>query len=350
MTATLSAPAPVTTAPRQIRWLLRLHRPAVYTWAILVVGVAGALLWLWGPLTDAAATAWHDYRTTCARDLPCRYDQDAILRYKDVYQYTTAVILAVPFLTAAWAGAALTGREVEAGTVRLAWTQGVSPLRWLAARLALPALLVTAGTGLLALLHHVAWSAGEGRIDTAKHWYDVPTFYSGGPLIAALALTGLAIGALAGLLTGRSLVALCVSALSVAVLWIAVQMSLPHLWPTVAGVAGRGKFPTYSGIKVEEGIVTSTGAHVPASTCASDASAWCQRFNDQRHAAGFYVDYHPYSHYWPLHLVPAGLLLALTAVLTTLTFWLLHRRTTGTPTKAARAVGAGRGGATGAAR
>ncbi|MEW2290007.1 ABC transporter permease [Streptomyces sp. NPDC047841] len=345
MTATLSAPAPVTAAPRQIRWLLRLHRPAVYTWALLVVGGAGTLLWLWGPLTDAAATAWHDY-DACAPFRPCRYDQDAILRYKDVYQYTTTLILAVPFLTAAWAGAALTGREVEAGMVRLAWTQGVSPVRWLTSRLAVPALLITAGTGLLAMLHHVAWSAGDGRIDTAKRWYDVATFYSGGPLIVALALTGLVIGALAGLLIGRSLVALCASALSVAALWIAVQISLPHLWPTVTGVAGRGKSPTHSGITVEEGIVTATGAHVPASTCASDAAAGCRSLNDQRHAVGFYADYHPYSHYWPLHLVPAALLLALTAVLTTLAFWLVHHRTTGTPThpKTTPATGAGREG------
>lgn len=333
MTATLSAPAPVTAAPRQTRWLLRLHRPALYAWAVLVVGAAGALLWLWGPLTDAAVEAWRDYDATCARDRPCRYDHDAILRYKDVYQYTTLAILAVPFLVAAWAGAALTGRELETGTARLAWTQGVSPLRWLTARLAVPALLVTAGTGLLALLHHMAWSAGAGRIDTAKPWEDVPTFYSGGPLIAALALTGLAIGALVGLLLGRSLVALCTSALTVAALWIGVHMSLPHLWPTVTGVTGRRNFPAYSGIKVEEGIVTPSGAHVPASSCVSDTTIGCQSLNDQRHAVGFYVDYHPYSHYWPLHLASTGVLLALTAVLTALAFWLVRRRTTGAPTR-----------------
>ncbi|MFJ4523258.1 ABC transporter permease [Streptomyces sp. NPDC088810] len=341
MTAALSAPAPVTPAPRQVRWVLRLHRPALYAWAVLVAGLAGALLWLWGPLTDAAAAAWQDYNATCARGRPCQYDQDAILRYKDVYRYTTNALLAIPFLAAAWAGAALTGREVETGTARLAWTQGVTPLRWLAARLTVPAVLVTAGTGLLGMLHQRAWSAGHGRIDTAKPWEDVLTFYAGGPLIAGLALAGLLIGALVGLLTGRSLVALCVSALSTAVLWIAVHMTLPHLWPVATSVSGRRGFPSYSGIKVEEGIVTSSGAHQPVSSCTADLSPGCRALNDQRGTVGFYIDYHPYSHRWPLQLVTTGVLVALAAVLAVLACLLVRRRTTGAPARRKTAGAAG---------
>ncbi|WP_037813579.1 hypothetical protein [Streptomyces sp. NRRL S-1022] len=328
MTAALSAPAPARPAPRQVRWLLRLHRPALATWAVLVAGLAGALLWLGGPLTDAAATAWHDYDATCARDLPCRYDQAAILRYKDVYQYTTTALLLIPFLAAAWAGAALTGREVETGTARLGWTQGVSPLRWLAARLTVPALLITAGAAVLGMLHQTAWAAGHGRIDTAKPWDDVPTFYTGGPLIAGLALAGLLIGALVGLLTGRSLVALCVSALSTAVLWIGVHTALPHLWPVATSVSGRRGFPSYSGIKVAEGIVTPGGAHRPVSTCTVDLSPECRALNDRRGTAGFYIDYHPYSHRWPLQLAATGALLALAVLLALAALLLLHRRTT----------------------
>ncbi|MEU6666656.1 ABC transporter permease [Streptomyces sp. NPDC046727] len=339
MTAVPTAPA--TGRPRTVRWLLRVHRPALYAWTVLVVGVAGALLWLWGPLTDAAAAAWHEYDAGCTRSGPCRYDQDAILRYKDVYQYTTAAVLAVPFLAAAWAGAALTGRELETGTARLAWTQGVSPLRWLTSRLAVPAVLVTAGAGLLGMLHQAAWSAGDGRIDTAKPWEDVPTFYAGGPLIAGLALTGLVLGALVGLLLGRSLLALCASALAMAALWTGVHMTLPHLWPVSTSVSGLRGFPSYSGIKIEEGVVTSSGAHLPASSCLSDSNPACRALNDQRDAVGFYIDYHPYSHRWPLQLASTGALLALTAVLAALAFWLVRRRTTGAPVRGkAAAVGA----------
>lgn len=60
--------SPLPTAPgrpaalaRDLRWLLRLHRPTLYVWAALVVVLAAALLWLAGPLTDASADAWRDY-------------------------------------------------------------------------------------------------------------------------------------------------------------------------------------------------------------------------------------------------------------------------------------------------
>lgn len=134
-------------APRQTRWLLRLHRSALCVWAGIVVVVSTALLWLWGPLTDAAAAGWRQY-DACGTAARCTYDQPAILLYKAVYQYATVAVLAVPFLVAAWAGATLIGRELETGTARLAWTQSVSPARWLANKLAVPAALIAVGTGL----------------------------------------------------------------------------------------------------------------------------------------------------------------------------------------------------------
>ncbi|MCG0069951.1 hypothetical protein L0F81_43060, partial [Streptomyces tricolor] len=327
MTAAPTSPA--AGRPRTVRWLLRVHRPALYGWAVLVIALAAGLLWLRGPLADAAAAAWHQYDTTCWRPTPCRYDQDAILRYKDVYQYTTLTLLAIPFLAAAWAGAALTGRELETGTARLAWTQGVSPLRLLAAQLAVPAALVGAGTALLVWLHRLAWSAAEGRVDTAKAWYDPLTFYANGPVTVGLALAGLLLGALVGLLLGRSLLALCASVPAVAALWIAVHLTLPHLWPVATGVSGRRKSPHYTGIKVEEGVITATGAHRPTTSCTGDASSVCQALNDERGITGFYVDYHPLAHYWPLQLAATGVLLALTALLAALVLRLVRRRTTG---------------------
>src|SRR5690606_6526001 len=100
-----AAPPPPTAAPRQLRWLLRLPRPAVTAWAAFTVLAAVALLWLGGPLTSDAAAAWKDYRA-CAFDERCAYDQDAILAQKDLYRLTTYALLTVPLLVAAWAGGA----------------------------------------------------------------------------------------------------------------------------------------------------------------------------------------------------------------------------------------------------
>ncbi|MBW8798612.1 MAG: ABC transporter permease, partial [Streptomyces sp.] len=202
---TLTAPAP---APRAhlTRWLLRLHRPALYVWTGLALVLAVLLLLLYGPLTDAAADAWRQY-DACTDWQRCTYNQKAILRYKDWYNYATLAAAAVPFLAAAWAGGAF-GKELESGTARLAWTQSSTPVRWLTVRLAVPGAAVAGGTALLVWLHHLVWAAGDGRIDTAKQWYDVPTFHTNGPTLVALALCGLAAGALTGLLSRRTLPAL----------------------------------------------------------------------------------------------------------------------------------------------
>ena len=197
MTAALTAPAAPAArpagVPRQWRWLARLHRSALIGGGALVLLTAAALVWLGGPLTDASAAAWKAY-DACGFTPRCSYDQSAILLYKDVYNYVTFAVLAVPFLVAAWAGGALVGRETESGTARLAWTQGVSPARWLASRLVLPAVLTVAGTGLLAALHRWAWETGRDRIDTAKFWYDAATFHANGIVPVGLARAGLAAG------------------------------------------------------------------------------------------------------------------------------------------------------------
>lgn len=298
MTA-LSVPAPAAPArPHLTRWVLRLHRPALYVWTALVLLGTVLLLLLHGPFADAAAEGWRQF-DSCGFTTACRYDQSAILRYKDWYNYATLAAAAVPFLTAAWAGGALLGKELESGTAELSWAQSSTPVRWLSVRLATPAVLVTAGTGLLAWLHHLAWAAGRGRIHSAKEWYDVGTFLTGGPTLGALSLAGLAAGALAGLLWRRTLPALAFGTLLTGTIWGASQLLLPHLWPTL-GRSGHG-YPT------------------------SPAGSWT--VSQGGDAAQYHVTYHPYSHYWPLQLTATALLLTVAALLTLACFLLLRRRT-----------------------
>ncbi|KPI05863.1 hypothetical protein OK074_4353 [Actinobacteria bacterium OK074] len=331
---TLSAPAavPGTTArpspvPGLLRTLLRLHRPALYGWAAFVVALSGVLLWLRGPLTTASAAGWKQY-DACGWTPRCTYDQDAILLYKNVYTYGTWAVLAVPLVAAAWAGAALIGREMELGTAQLAWTQGVSPGRWLAAKLVLPAVAIGVGTGLLVTLHHLAWSAGRSRIDTAKSWDETWTFQAGGPITVALALCGLAVGVLVGLLWRRSLAALGAAAVGTVAVWYGISRALPHLWPTVTRVVPLGgDGPAYDGMVVETGVVTASGAHRPIPDCISPNGSVCDKAYEAINATGYYTEYHPKSQYWGLQLASAGVLLALTAVLVAVGFWMLRRRT-----------------------
>ncbi|MFH8800280.1 ABC transporter permease [Streptomyces sp. NPDC017936] len=333
MTA-LTTPAPKTAgqptvAARPLRWLLRLHRSGLRVWAALVVLLALGLLWLGGPLTDAAAESWRQY-DACHGTGPCSYYQDPILRYKDVYAYTTLALNLLPFLVAAWAGAALVGRELENGTAHLAWTQGVSPTRWLTAKLAVPAVPVAAGTSLLVLLHRLAWTAGEGRIGTADHWSAGLTLHANGPTTVALALAGLAAGALAGLLLRRTLSALPAALAATAGLRVLADTAMPHLWPADTSVTSLATGYVYDGIQVDAGLVTSSGAHIADPGCGSAPADACDALHAELDATAFYTTYHPESHYWPLQLTTAALLLAVAAAVTVTAFWLL-RRSTATP-------------------
>ncbi|MGW2050368.1 ABC transporter permease [Streptomyces sp. NPDC001858] len=323
--AAKGAPAPGT------RWLLRLHRPALYGWIGIVAVLGLALIWLWGPLTDTAIEGWRQYRA-CDYGEACPYDQNAIVRYKSVYMYTTGALTALPFVVAAWAGAALFGRELEHGTAQLAWTQSLSPVRWLATKLAVPAVLVAAGTGLLVTLHRLMWSKGDGRIDTAKNWHDSLTLHTNGPTTVALALTALAGGALAGLLLRRTLPALMLALGFVAALRVLADLVMPHLWPAVTWVTSIGDGYRSDGLQVDSGLVTSTGKHIADPGCGpASISDTCAALYTELDATGFYTSYHPESHYWPLQLTTTALLLAVAAAVTVAAFVLLRRTTATTP-------------------
>lgn len=337
MTALATPPVtgrPAGTSPHLLRWLLRLHRPALLAWAGFVLVLGALLLWVGGPLTDASVEGWKQYHA-CASG-GCVYDPSAVGRYKDWYTYTTIAVVAAPFLVAAWSGAALTSRELEHGTAQLAWTQSVSPARWLAGKLAVPAVLVTVGSGLLVGLHHWAWSAGQGRIDSAKDWFDIGTYAANGPATVAMTLVGLVGGALFGLLRRNSLGALVGSLGVTGFVWSVMAIATPHLWPAVTKVSSlKHNVPQGSGIVVDQGLLTSSGAHIANPQCGSITNADCRAVYTKLHAVGYYNDYHPQSHYWPLQLTTTAIVLAVVAALTVAAFRLLKRQTGPAPVRKA---------------
>jgi hypothetical protein len=310
--------------PGLVRATLRLHRSALWFLLLLVAVDAGATLWMYGWGTDAAFTEF--VRRGCVDAVTgdsCDFAGPAYTRYGTAEDISGGLINLVPLLTALWAGAALIGRELENGTARLAWTQSVSPARWLAAKLAVPAVLLTAGALLLALLHHLAWGAhaelfrGRGP----RQWQDAGNYFANGTLAPAYALLGLAVGALLGLLVRRSMAALGATFFAFLTLEFVISLLRPYLWPTETLTSKNG-YPDYIGMVVGDGALTSTGKHIPDPICVDDTQ--CLARHD---IVGYYRDYHPSSHFWPLQLMETGMVLALAAAATAAAFWLLRRRT-----------------------
>jgi hypothetical protein len=181
---------------RPRRAVLRLHRPALVVWGAFLLLAVGALLWV------------HLFRAPAERHPVDQYfvltDVNNVMNFLgEVLSYTSIAV-------AAWAGAALVGRELENGTARLAWTQSVTPARWLTAKLTAAALPLTAGTTLLGLLFAWVWTGDQDVLVTNWSWDRV--LVPAGPLSVALVLFALAVGTLAGVALGRALPALAVAA------------------------------------------------------------------------------------------------------------------------------------------
>ncbi|MFJ4204992.1 hypothetical protein ACIP2Y_35910 [Streptomyces sviceus] len=239
------------------RSVLRLHRTALIVWGVFVVGSVGYLVWL----TEVTADSAYATLDACPRDEACGLGA--------AYTFSTAMGWISTFMyysywaVAAWAGGALVGRELESGTARLAWSQGVSPARWLAAKLALPAVALVLGGAVFVPVYRWAWSAHRDLMGDHLLFNDV--FADHGPLVVAYGLCALAVGTLTGLLLGRPLPALAISVAAMTLL----NRTLEHRRP----------------------------------------------------------DPLPTSDFWPAHLTETGLVLTITALATTAAFGLLRHRT-----------------------
>ncbi|MFC8675441.1 hypothetical protein ACFUEN_22555 [Streptomyces griseorubiginosus] len=302
---TLEAAAPAPAPPRSglVRTVLRLHRAALWIWLAFVAGTAGLLLWLLGPGADTAQRALDTYGYSGLIMAMGSADE-----YSSRFYYADTLLTVGSFAVALFAGGPLIARELETGTAQLAWTQSVSPVRWLAAKLAVPAAFVVVGTGLLTLLYHQLWTAHGNLLIAGIQ--PRALYFSLGPATVAAPLLGLALGALIGLAVRRTLPALAFSGFA----YFLVYAFRGNHWP----FQGRYQAPE---LHSRSRAITATGARVADPDCYDDKACLAKH-----HVVGFSREYLPSSDYWPRQLLETGVLLALTAVAVALAFGLLRRR------------------------
>jgi len=316
MTApTLDAPPAVSVrkAPRGlIRTVLRLHRAALWIWFAFVAITAGLLLWLIGPGADATAQKLEKFGYG-GGVMEAAYSSDTFLyftsgAYNDLFYNPDTLLTLASFGVALFAGGPLIARELESGTAQLAWTQSVSPARWLAAKLAVPAAFIVLGTGLLTVLYRQLWSAHSNLLIAGIGPRSL--YFSIGPATVAAPLLGLALGTLIGLAVRRTLPALAFSGFA----YFLVYAFRGNHWP----FQGRYQQPE---IVSRSHAITSTGAEIGDPGCYEKTA--CLAEHD---VVRFTRAYLPSPDYWPRQLLETGVLLALTAVAVTLAFAVLRRR------------------------
>ncbi|MFE7838227.1 ABC transporter permease [Streptomyces sp. NPDC057474] len=328
MTATTTPAVPGAPAtrrglrPRGLVWtVLRLHRSALLVWGGYVLAMAGWLLWLrivTLPRIDQEVAS-------CGDSDPC-IDVAAAMTYSSDLSMIGTLVSYLCYGVAAWAGAALTGRELERGTAKLAWTQSVTPTRWLTAKLAVPAVALVLGTSVLVLLYRATWASDRGMV--GDEWFNPDPMVNRGPLLVAYALCALAVGALAGLALRRALPALAVAVGFMSWFHVYLDRHTSELWPTETLTDVAASMVRDEADQIALGSVTESGARVSDLSCFDGAGPDAVRACMANHEfTGLYAEVHPPSHFWPLHLMATGVVLAVTVLATTAAFWLLRRRT-----------------------
>ena len=196
-------------------WLRFRAQAAVVFGALAALAVVLAVTgWHLARLYDTTAAACQA-RGDCAAAMSAFASSDSGLQ-----SFVKLVLLAAPALIGMFWGAPLIAREFETGTFRLAWTQDVTPTRWLAVKLGVVGLASVAAAGLLSVM--VTWWSSPIDKALMDQW---AVFTQRDITPIGYAAFAFALGVTAGMLIRRTVPAM---AITLAV-FAAVQVVMP-LW------------------------------------------------------------------------------------------------------------------------
>jgi hypothetical protein len=261
-----------------------------------------------------------------------------------VLQYMFHVFYLVPALVASYIGGPLLARELERGTHRLVWTQGISRLRWVGTMIGVVLAFTLAAAVALAVV------GGQSRhllgTSTYRPW---DTFDVEGPAFVSFVLFGLAVGAFIGAWRRRILAGMFYGLLVFALVRIGVYVELrPFYEPPIAVALTPYVFTSFPPFtfppliptdawQVGYDAVDGQGRPVPQ-TRVAELSNEFQRVGcraGQNCSSVAYLNQHdvyqrllyqPADRYWRFQFIEAAIYLALTAALVAATLVMLRRR------------------------
>jgi ABC-2 family transporter protein len=317
---------------RRMAWVTwRQHRAALAGVAAFL-GALAVYLWLTGlQMHHAEAAYCHPAGSLgCAINFTGRYGETAIL--------VSIALQAVPALIGAFIGAPVLARELETGTFRFAWTQGIGRLRWTVGKLVPLAVAVTAVAGAFTVLfawYNQPWAAAGYVIPFTARVFDLL-----GVAFAAWTLAAFAIGALAGMLIRRAVPAIAATLAVYAGLAFATGLWLREHYITPLVTHGTnlpgsawiinhwytkgGRLVSQSAISQElRGYHHASRTEVGPNTFQTVLDP--VRYLTQ-HGYTNWTSYQPASRFWPFQWIEGGWLLALSVLLMAATIWLVRRR------------------------
>ncbi len=310
---------------RRMAWVTwRQHRVAL-AGTVALLGVLAVYLWLSGLQMHSA------YAANChqASSLACNINFTG--RYAVTVNVVRVFLQVVPALIGAFVGAPALARELESGTFRFAWTQGIGRWRWALAKLVLLAVVgVTAAAGAFTVLF--SWYIGPFRAAGYSIPFATDIFDLLGVAFAAWTLAAFAIGVLAGMLIRRVLPALAATLAIYAGLALTTALYLRQHYMTPL-LTSNLNLPGSAWI-VNEWYTKGGKFAFPArgSAIVRAISQYCPNFNGSpaqcltRHGYTDWSSYQPGSRFWAFQWIEGGWLLALSVLLIAVTIWLVRRR------------------------
>ena len=233
------------------------------------------------------------------------------------------LFVALPVFVGLFYGAPLVAREVEHGTHRLIWTQGISRRRWALAKFGL--------IGAVTLVLATAYALGMS-------WWFGPIVTNGGGRLGPVAfdvqgiapigytLFAVALGTYAGTVSHKVLPAMGITLGGYAVVRILIEtLARPRYMPpatlSVSIQSSQQPNPAAGDWIYARGVVNGAGQLVAPNSqiqCPPADSTCGSEFSGQGFGAGPYsnwIQYQPGSRFWAFQSIETGIFLALTALL-----------------------------------
>jgi hypothetical protein len=243
-----------------------------------------------------------------------------------------SILLAfMPLLVGLFAGAPLVARELEQGTHRLVWMQGVTRRRWLLVKIGLVLAGAAVFAAALSALVYWWWTPYE-RVGTSR--FGELDFDLQGLVPVGYTTFAVALGVAAGALVPKVLPAMAVTVAGFIGARAAVMVARPHFQP-----AEEARFPLFAQShpgrfvdmwQLSTRVYSADGQDLGSGliTCPPAAEAELDR-GCAGYQPGDYnlTRFHPASDYWTFQLIETGIFLAAAALLIVFTLRRLRRFT-----------------------
>ena len=331
---------------RRMAWVIwRQHRTALTGLAVLLIAISVGF-WVIGLRLHHAYIA----AISChpASSLACN---DLVNTFNGMYGFLAngLILQVVPPLTGAFLGASVLARELEDGTFRFAWTQGLGRWRWTLAKIVSLGLILVAGVGAITVLlswyyrpyfpatSHALYVSKETAISVSSP-FSVGLFDVRGVTFAAWTLAAFAIGVLFGVILRRVVPAILATLVVYTGLAFAAGGFLRQHYVAPV-VTSRLNIPDSAWVVAQQWL-TKSGK--PASQSAINAlllKAPGQLFGKggvpksvtvweylARHGYTQLTTYQPASRFWPFQWIEGGGLFALSVLCLAVSVWLVRRR------------------------